>query len=126
MKIYKNIMETSQGNLENTQIVLLPRKEFYEWSNFLVDVLGKADIEGEETAFAVKMESQYYIVINNDDWIELPHDYRMILLAHETAHLEGSVGEEDADLEAMKYLNLEQIEILTDMWEDRHGHEYKE
>jgi len=103
----------------------MPKSQFIEWAKFLVDVLGKADIEGEEVAMAVKLPDGYYIVINNDKWIELPEDYKMIILAHETAHLEGFKSEEDADRGAFKYLNEIQIEILTDMWKERHGHKYK-
>ena len=84
------------------------------------------DITKEEIAFGCIMEKKKLIVINDDIFKKMSSDEQMIVMAHEMVHLvDGIKDEEKTDRKALTYLSKKQQKILKELWQSRHGHEYK-
>jgi hypothetical protein len=87
---------------------------------------GRHDIESDENAFCcILNENEEYIVIRKGFVDSLTIDELNVVVSHEMAHLAGIMDEELADRWALNEMNETSQEILKDMWEIRHGHEYE-
>jgi hypothetical protein len=120
--------------MKKYQIAYMITEEFNAFKAMLNDdtspkshlVIDEDDtLDNEIVAMTVRMKNENYIVINADIFVDFDDDEKSVALAHELAHCEGIIDEEDADRRALDKLTPEQQEILIGQWEYRHGHKYQ-
>jgi hypothetical protein len=89
-------------------------------------LLENSGFEVDENAFACFVEEDQYIMLRQGFVDSVSAEELDAVLAHELAHLEGIMDEEEADRWAVDNLeDDESKQVLIDMWEYRHGHEYE-
>jgi len=83
-------------------------------------------IKSDENVYCTLLENTSYVIFRESFVKEHTTDELNVVIAHEMAHINGIMNEEEADRWALKNLSKENCkEILIDMWEERHGHEYE-
>lgn len=80
------------------------------------------DITDQEHGFTITVKNIHHLVVICDEGLT-KHE-RNIVIQHELAHTRNIDNEEQADIEALKYLTIWEQELLIKNWLFRHGHEY--
>jgi len=124
---------------ENKPEILMLENDDYEDFTKTLKILTDGQIElpadeiiDDSIALAITLKGKHTIVVNKTVYDSIDEDYKDIVIMHELAHCEGIRGEEDADrwvveiLEECDVDRSEAVEKLKDMWEHKHGHEYRE
>ena len=106
----------------NAEYMTLDEDEYQE----MKELLENSGYEVDKNAFACIMEEEAYVMLREGFVESVNNDELQVVIAHEVAHLNGVMDEEDADRWALEQLGENSQEILKDMWEERHGHEYNE
>ena len=82
-------------------------------------------IKSDENVFCCLLENESYVIFRESFVKEHTDDELDVVIAHEMAHINGIIDEEEADRWALENLRKEHCkEILINMWEERHGHKY--
>jgi DNA-directed RNA polymerase specialized sigma subunit len=79
------------------------------------------DITDQEVGFTITVKNNHLVVICDEG---LTCQEKNIVLQHELAHTRNIDDEEQADIEALKYLTIWEQELLIKNWLFRHGHAY--
>jgi hypothetical protein len=91
------------------------------------ELLESHDYEVDENAFACFIVEDQYIMLRKGFVDSVSEGELSAVIAHELAHLEGIMDEEEADRWAVENLEDDDSkQVLIDMWEHRHGHQYYE
>jgi len=105
----------------STQVVFLKKKQFKSFIKMLHSIDENVSLE-EKNGICLTFDTQSVVFVSTRKG--LSENERAIVIAHEFAHASGISDEEEADIEAMTYLNFEQRDLLKLNWKSRHGHEF--
>ena len=107
-------------------VITLDNKQFKKMKSMLKKLADTMVVD--ELAFCVifpdpKMKPA---IVLHERTKKMSKEHMNVIIAHELAHINGVIGEEDADIWALDgFTNKVERDILIDNWNHRHGHEYK-